>query len=91
MTVVTPMGAVALLRCCAVALLRSSEVLLVVCVSSTIVLLGQGVTSPILPLLALTFGVSTAAVGLALSTLQRPDWLSICPQAWSPIASAGGL
>ena len=48
-------------------LLLGNEVLLVVCTSTLLVMLGQGITGPTLPLFAKTFGVSTAAVGLTLS------------------------
>jgi MFS family permease len=47
--------------------LRQNEVLLVVSISTMLVMLGQGITGPILPLFAKSLGVSTAAVGLTLS------------------------
>jgi MFS family permease len=49
-------------------LLRDNEVILIVCVSTGLVMLGQGFVGPILPLFAKSFGVSAAAVGAALST-----------------------
>ena len=48
-------------------LLLEHEVLLVVSTSTALVMLGQGVTAPVLPLFARSFGVSAAAVGLTLS------------------------
>ena len=47
--------------------LRQNEVLLIVSVSTMLVMLGQGITGPILPLFAKSLGVSAAAVGLTLS------------------------
>jgi DHA1 family multidrug resistance protein-like MFS transporter len=51
-----------------VALLREQERLLMICIATVLVMAGQGVISPILPLFAKKFGVGTAAVGLTLST-----------------------
>lgn len=47
--------------------LRQNEVLLIVSVSTLLVMLGQGITGPVLPLFAKSLGVSAAAVGLTLS------------------------
>jgi MFS family permease len=52
----------------AVALLREQERLLMISIATVLVMAGQGVISPILPLFAEKFGVGTAAVGLTLST-----------------------
>ncbi|MEM9713511.1 MAG: MFS transporter [Actinomycetota bacterium] len=47
--------------------LRSNERLLAICGSTVLVMAGQGVVSPVLPLYAREFGVSTATVGLTLT------------------------
>lgn len=47
--------------------LRAAEQLLVLCGSTFLVMVGQGVVSPVLPLYARDFGVSTAMVGLTLT------------------------
>ena len=47
--------------------IRQNEVLLIVSVSTMLVMLGQGIVGPILPLFAKSLGVSAAAVGLTLS------------------------
>ncbi len=51
-----------------IALLREQERLLMICIATVLVMAGQGVISPILPLFAQAFGVGTAAVGLTLTT-----------------------
>lgn len=48
-------------------LFRRYPQLLMLCVATAIIMLGQGVTSPILPLYARSFGVSTASVGLTIA------------------------
>ncbi len=48
-------------------LLRRYPSLLMLCVSTAIIMLGQGVTSPVLPLYARSFGVSAAQVGLTIA------------------------
>lgn len=55
------------------------EVLLIVSVSTTLVMLGQGITGPILPLFARSFGVSTAAIGLTLSAFALARMLTNVP------------
>lgn len=47
--------------------LRQNEALLVISVSTVIVMAGQGLVAPILPLFAESFGVSAAVIGLSLS------------------------
>jgi multidrug resistance protein len=47
--------------------LLDSEILFIVCTSTMLVMLGQGIVGPILPLYAKSFGVSAAAIGLTLS------------------------
>jgi multidrug resistance protein len=47
--------------------LRGNAALLMVCVATGIIMLGQGVISPVLPLYARDFGVSAAMVGAAVS------------------------
>lgn len=47
--------------------LFESETLFIVSTSTLLVMLGQGIAGPILPLFARSFGVSLAAVGLTLS------------------------
>ena len=46
---------------------REHERLLMICISTVLVMAGQGVISPILPLYAREFGVGAAAVGLTLT------------------------
>ncbi|MBM3139246.1 MAG: MFS transporter, partial [Chloroflexi bacterium] len=48
--------------------LREHEQLLMISISTVLVMAGQGVIAPILPLFARDFGVGTAAIGLTLST-----------------------
>jgi DHA1 family multidrug resistance protein-like MFS transporter len=48
-------------------LFRRYPPLLMLCVSTGIIMLGQGLTSPVLPLYAKSFGVSAASVGLTIS------------------------
>lgn len=47
--------------------IRQNEALFVISVSTVIVMAGQGVVAPILPLFAESFGVSAAVIGLSLS------------------------
>ena len=47
--------------------LRANERLLMICGSTVLVMAGQGVVAPVLPLFARDFGVSTAAIGLTLA------------------------
>lgn len=51
----------------AVALLRRNERLLAISSTTVLVMAGQGVISPVLPLYAESFGVSAATIGLTLS------------------------
>jgi MFS family permease len=51
----------------ALARLRSDERLLVICGSTVLVMAGQGVVGPVLPIYADNFGVSTAVVGLTFT------------------------
>ncbi|HXH22333.1 MAG TPA: MFS transporter [Dehalococcoidia bacterium] len=48
-------------------LFRRYPSLLMLCVATAIIMLGQGVTSPVLPLYARSFGVSAATVGLTIA------------------------
>jgi MFS family permease len=48
-------------------LIRENQRLAVIMVSTVLVMSGQGVISPVLPLFARSFGVSAASVGLTLS------------------------
>ena len=59
--------------------LLDHEVLLIVSVSTTLVMLGQGIAGPILPLFARSFGVSTAAIGLTLSAFALARMLTNVP------------
>ena len=47
--------------------LRENSALLMVCVATAIIMLGQGVIGPVLPLYAKDFGVSAAMVGATIS------------------------
>ncbi len=47
--------------------MRRYERLIAICISTVFVMAGQGVISPILPLYAQSFGVSTAAVGATIT------------------------
>ncbi len=51
-----------------VALMRKNERLTLILVSTALVMSGQGVMAPVLPLFASSFGVGAAAIGLTLST-----------------------
>jgi MFS family permease len=59
--------------------LLDHEVLLILSVSTTLVMLGQGIVGPILPLFARSFGVSTAAIGLTLSAFALARMLTNVP------------
>ena len=48
-------------------LIRENQRLTVIMVSTVLVMSGQGVISPVLPLFARSFGASAASVGLTLS------------------------
>jgi MFS family permease len=48
--------------------LVESQTLLVLCVTTVVVMMGQGIIAPLLPLYAKSFGVSTALAGLAISS-----------------------
>lgn len=50
-----------------VQLFRRYPPLLMLCVATGIIMLGQGITTPVLPLYAASFGVSTASVGLTIA------------------------
>jgi MFS family permease len=58
-----PVGAIG----AAIGRLRSDERLLVICGSTVLVMAGQGVVGPVLPIYARNFGVSTAVVGLTFT------------------------
>lgn len=47
--------------------LADNEILLVLCSTTTIVMMGHGIISPVLPLFAKTFGVGAALAGLSIS------------------------
>ena len=47
--------------------LREAEKLIVLCFATFMVMAGQGVVGPVLPLYARDFGVSTTVVGLTLT------------------------
>ena len=59
--------------------LLDHEVLLVVSVSTTLVMLGQGITALSFPMFARSFGVSTAAIGLTLSAFALARMLTNVP------------
>jgi MFS transporter, DHA1 family, multidrug resistance protein len=48
-------------------LFRRYPPLLMLCVATGIIMLGQGITAPVLPLYAASFGVSVASVGLTIA------------------------
>jgi DHA1 family multidrug resistance protein-like MFS transporter len=50
-----------------IAPLRTNGALLMVCVATGLIMLGQGVIGPVLPLYARDFGVSAALVGMSIS------------------------
>jgi MFS transporter, DHA1 family, multidrug resistance protein len=50
------------------AFLRDNEHLVAIAISTVLVMAGQGVIAPVLPLFAREFGVGTAVIGLTLST-----------------------
>lgn len=47
--------------------LADNEILLVLCTTTAVVMMGHGIISPILPLFAKTFGVGAALAGLSIS------------------------
>ena len=49
------------------AVVRENERVVMIMVSTTLVMSGQGIVTPVLPLFALAFGATAAAVGLTLS------------------------
>lgn len=61
------MALTAALRLRVIEPLRENVALLMVCLATGIIMLGQGVISPVLPLYAKDFGVSAAMVGATIS------------------------
>lgn len=57
----------------------SNEQVLAIAVSTVILMAGQGITSPILPLFARAFGVSTAVVGLTITSFALARLLANIP------------
>ncbi|MBI1886521.1 MAG: MFS transporter [Chloroflexi bacterium] len=47
--------------------LRENQTLLILCATTLVVMMGQGIISPVLPLYAQSFGVGTTLVGLTIS------------------------
>src|SRR3989304_4589007 len=47
--------------------LAENQTLLILCVTTAVVMMGQGVISPVLPLYAQSFGVGTAMIGLTIT------------------------
>jgi MFS family permease len=47
--------------------LAENQTLLILCVTTSVVMMGQGIISPVLPLYAESFGVGTAAIGLTIT------------------------
>lgn len=47
--------------------LRENEHLLLICTATVVIMAGQGVVAPVLPLFARSFGVSAAVIGFSLS------------------------
>jgi MFS family permease len=47
--------------------LIENQILLVVCITTMVVMMGFGIISPVLPLYAQSFGVGTAMIGLTIT------------------------
>jgi MFS family permease len=47
--------------------LAENQTLLILCLTTAVVMMGQGIISPVLPLYAQSFGVGTAAIGLTIT------------------------
>lgn len=47
--------------------LAENQTLLILCLTTSVVMMGQGIISPVLPLYAQSFGVGTAAIGLTIT------------------------
>jgi MFS family permease len=88
----------------ALLLLRQNERLLIIMVSTVLVMSGQGVISPVLPLFARSFGASAASIGLTLSIFGLARLLLNVPLGamadrhgrrvllvWGPLVSAVGM
>ncbi len=61
------MSLVSNLRAQVIEPLRNNAALLMVCVATGVIMLGQGVIAPVLPLYAKDFGVSTTMIGASIS------------------------
>lgn len=59
--------------------LRSYERLIAICISTVLVMAGQGIVSPVLPLYADSFGVSTAMVGATVTAFGLARLLTNIP------------
>ena len=59
--------------------LRVEEKLLVLCGATFLVMAGQGVVSPVLPLYAREFGVGTTMIGLTITTFAAARLLMNVP------------
>lgn len=59
--------------------LADNEILLVVCTTTAIVMMGHGIISPVLPLFAKTFGVGAALAGLTISIFGAARLLTNLP------------
>ena len=49
-------------------LIRGSGAILVICLATTVSMIGHGIITPVLPLFAKEFGVRTAAIGFVVAT-----------------------
>src|SRR3972149_8046176 len=47
--------------------LAENQTLLILCATTVVVMMGQGIISPVLPLYAQSFGVGTAMIGLTIA------------------------
>ncbi|MGQ9572447.1 MAG: MFS transporter [Dehalococcoidia bacterium] len=65
-----------------VAPLRENYTLLIICATTMVVILGQGIISPVLPLFAKSFGVSVALVGTTISGFGLARLLVDLPAAY---------
>ncbi len=62
--------------------LRQNEILLIVCTQTAIMMMGQGVITPILPIYAQSFGVSILMIGVLVASFGVARMIMDIPAGW---------
>lgn len=69
---------------------RENEQVLAICGATVLVMAGQGITGPVLPLFARDFGVATSTVGLTITFFALAWLIFNVPRDTWPTDSAAG-